>query len=221
MSRAPGPIGVAFGLALALVILLVGPLLLFNPPFVSALQARHEVAASFGTSREDVDRVTAEMIGDLFSGGMFEAAFDGEPPLLNERERSHMGDVSRLVQLLTAVALLASALALVTGYLLRREPMRQGRIMVTAAGAIGAVAVILAVAFAVAFDATFLAFHEIFFPPGTYLFEPGSRLITLFPGGFWFDASLAAGGAVILTALVVALIGIARWRARSRTPTGP
>jgi integral membrane protein (TIGR01906 family) len=221
MSRAPGPIGVAFGLALALVILLTGPLLLFNPPFVSALQARHEVAASFGTSREEIDRVTGEMLGDLFIGGTFEAALEGESPLLNERERSHMSDVSRLVQLLTAVALVALVLALATGLLLRREPIRQGRIMLTAAGIIGAVAVVLAVTFAVAFDAMFLTFHEIFFPPGTYLFEPGSRLITLFPGGFWFDASLAAGGAVILTALVVALIGLARWRTRSRTPAGP
>lgn len=221
MSRAPGLIGVAFGLALALVILLAGPLLLFNPPFVSALQARHEVAASFSTSRDEIDRVTGEMLGDLFTGGTFQAAFAGQPPLLNERERSHMGDVSRLVQLLTAAALVALTLALTTGFLLRREPIRQGRIMVTAAGAVGGVAVILAVAFAVAFDAMFLAFHEAFFPPGTYLFEPGSRLITLFPGGFWFDASLAAGGAVILTALVVVLIGLARWRTRSRTPAGP
>jgi integral membrane protein (TIGR01906 family) len=221
MSRAPGPIGVAFGLALALVILLAGPLLLFNPPFVSTLQARHEVAASFGISREEIDRVTGEMLRDLFTGGSFEAAFAGEPPLLNERERSHMGDVSRLVQLLAAVALIALVLALATGLLLRREPKRQGRIMVSAAGAIGAAALILAVAFAVAFDATFLAFHEVFFPPGTYLFEPGSRLITLFPEGFWFDASLAAGGVVILTALVVALIGLARWRTSVRTPAGP
>jgi integral membrane protein (TIGR01906 family) len=221
MSRAPGPIGVAFGLALAVVILLAGPLLLFNPPFVSALQARHDVAASFGTSREEVDRVTGEMLVDLFTGGSFEAAFDGEPSLLNERERSHMGDVSRLVLLLCAVALVALAMALVTGFLLRREPMRQGWIMVNVASAIGAVALILGIAFAVAFDAMFLAFHEIFFPPGTYLFEPGSRLITLFPGGFWFDASLAAGGAVILTALVVWLIGVARWRTGSRTPARP
>jgi integral membrane protein (TIGR01906 family) len=221
MSRAPGPIGVVFGLALALVILLAGPLLLFNPPFVSALQARHEVAASFGTSREEVDRVTGEMLGDLFTGGGFEAGFDGEPPLLNERERSHMGDVARLVQLLAAVALVALAVALATGLLLRREPMRQGRIMVGVAAAIGAVAVLLAVGFAVAFDAMFLAFHAVFFPPGTYLFERGSRLITLFPGGFWFDASLVAGGMVILTALVVALLGLSRWRARSRTPARP
>ena len=221
MSRVPGPVGVAFGLALALVILLAGPLLLFNPGVVSTLQARHDVAASFGTSEDEIDRVTGEMLGDLFSGGTFEAALEGDAPLLNERERSHMGDVSRLVQLLAAIVVAALLVVVATGFALRRESGRQGRIMVAIAGAIGAAAVILAVAFAVAFDAMFLAFHEIFFPPGTYLFEPGSRLIQLFPGGFWFDASLAAGGAVILTALVVGLVGFARWRAGSRTTARP
>lgn len=93
--------------------------------------------------------------------------------------------------------------------------------MVSAAGAIGAVALVLAVVFAVAFDAAFLAFHQLFFPPGTYLFEPGSTLITLFPGGFWFDASLAAGGAIILTALVVTVVGIRRLRSAPQTSARP
>ncbi len=77
----------------------------------------------------------------------------------------------------------------------------------------------MAIVFAVAFDAAFLAFHEIFFPPGTYLFEPGSKLITLFPSGFWFDASLVAGAAIVVSALIVAFIGLRRWRGGPRTPT--
>ena len=55
--------------------------------------------------------------------------------------------------------------------------------------------------FAVAFEPAFLAFHAIFFPPDSYLFAPGSNLITLFPEGFWFDASLAAGASIVLAAL--------------------
>ena len=202
-------------------ITLAGPLLLFNPPFTSVLQARHEVAAAFDTSQPEVDRVTGEILGDLFLGGSFDAAFAGDPPLLNERERSHMGDVSRLVQLLLGITVVALLVAVVTGFLLRREPRRQGRIMLTAAGAIGAVALVLALVFAVAFDAAFLAFHRVFFPPGTYLFEPGSKLITLFPGGFWFDASLAAGGAIILTALAVSVIGLRRRRGAPQTSARP
>lgn len=217
----PWPVGLLFGIGLAAVIMLAGPLLLFTPLFTSALQARHDVPAAFGTSQAEVDRVTGEILGDLFVGGTFDAAFAGEAPLLNERERSHMGDVSRLVQLLLAVTVVALVLALATGLWLRREPRRQGSIMLTTAGAIGAVALVLAIVFAVTFDAAFLAFHQLFFPPGTYLFEPGSKLITLFPGAFWFDASLAAGGAMILTALLVTIVGLRRRHAAPQTPARP
>jgi integral membrane protein (TIGR01906 family) len=201
------------------VITLAGPLLLFNPIFTSALQARHEVPDAFGTSQAEVDRVTGEILGDLFVGASFDAAFEGDAPLLNDRERSHMSDVSRLVQLLLGITVAALLVAVVTAIMLRREPRRQGRIMLIAAGLIGAVALGLAIVFAVAFDAAFLAFHEVFFPPGTYLFEPGSRLITLFPNGFWFDASLAAGAAIIVSALAVTFIGLRRWRGGPRTST--
>ena len=217
MPVAPRPAGFLFGVSMAVVITLAGPLLLFNPLFTSVLQARHEVPAAFGTTQAEVDRVTSEVLGDLFVGGSLDAAFAGDAPLLNERERSHMSDVSRLVQLLLGITVVAVVVAVITGALLRREPRRQGRIMLVAAGAIGAVAVVLAVIFAVAFDAAFLAFHQLFFPPGTYLFEPGSKLITLFPGGFWFDASLAAGGAIILTALAVTATGLRRWRDAPQT----
>jgi integral membrane protein (TIGR01906 family) len=162
--------------------------------------------------------VTAELLVDIYAGGAFDAALDAGEPLLNERERSHMGDVSNLVRLLAGLLLTALAVAVVAGWRLRAEPQRQGMIMMSTAGALCATAVVIGLAFAVAFDATFLAFHAVFFPPGTYLFEPGSNLITLFPGGFWFDASLLAGAAVLLAAIVVAVIGSLRWRAGSLTP---
>ncbi len=220
MSRAPGPAGVLFGLALVIAITLTGPLLLFNPWFTSALQARHDVAAELDVAPGEVDRVTTEILGDLFLGGDFAVSLDGEQPLLDERERSHMSDVSRLVQILVAVAVLALAMAGVTGAWLRGERRRQGRIMVAAAGSIGAAALVLAIVFAVAFEPAFLAFHAIFFPPGTYLFAEGSQLIVLFPDGFWFDAALAAGIVIVVSALAVTLIGFSRWRSRSEDAAG-
>lgn len=201
-----------FGAGMAVVILLAGPLLLFNPWAASALQARHEVAHELGAAQAEVDRVTGEILVDLYVGGSFEVALEGGQPLLDERERSHMGDVSRLVQLLIAAAAFAAVMAVVMGTWLRGERRRQGRIMVAAAGSVGALALVLAIVFAVAFEPAFLAFHAIFFPPDTYLFAEGSQLIVLFPQGFWFDAALVAGALVILTALVVTLIGFARWR---------
>jgi len=209
-------VGILFGSALAIAITLGGPLLLFNPWFTSALQARHEVAAAFDTSQAQIDRVTGEVLGDLYLNGEFDASLTPAEPLLDERERSHMGDVSRLVQLAAGITAVALVIAVVSGAWLSRERRRQGRIMLTAAGVIGAIAVLLAGIFTVAFEAAFLAFHAIFFPPGTYLFSEGSQLIVLFPQGFWFDASLAAGGAIVATALVVAAVGFALWRGDSQ-----
>jgi hypothetical protein len=218
MRPAPWPVGLAFGAAAATLVLLVGPLLLFNPLLTSALQQRHGVAQAFGTDQAEVDRVTTEMLIDLATDGDFEAAFVGSPPLLDARERSHMHDVARLIRLLGLAVLAAAAVAAVGAVALRREPRRQGRILLLAAGSIGLAAVALAVIFAVAFDAAFLAFHELLFPPGSFLFADGSNLITLFPEGFWFDASLAAGGAIVAGAVVVALIGWWRWRAGTTSP---
>lgn len=212
MPRAPWPVGLVFGISLAIVITLLGPLLLFNPWFTTLLQERHGVADAFGVSQTAVTEATGRMLWDIVTDGPFDTGFPGEPPLLDERERSHMADVSRLVQVLIGVTVLALVLAGVTAAWLRREPRRQGRIMILAAGAIGLVAVVLAAAFALAFDQAFTAFHQVFFPPGTWQFATGSNLITLFPEGFWFDAALVAGTTIILTALAVSLIGLWRWR---------
>jgi integral membrane protein (TIGR01906 family) len=212
MERAPWPVGLLFGLALAIVVVLAGPLLLFNPAFTSALQLRHDVAGSFGATQQEIERVTASYLGDIYLDGDFAASLDGDEPLLDANERSHMSDVSRLVRLLAGIGVAALVMAVVTGAWLRHEPRRQGLIMLSAGGAIGALALLLAGIFAVAFEPAFLAFHALFFPPGTYLFETGSDLITLFPEGFWFDAALAAGASIILAALVVTVIGLRRWR---------
>lgn len=212
MHRAPWAAGLLFGLSLAITVTLAGPLLLFNPWFTSALQQRHGVAVALSTTTPEVDRVTGEILGDLYSDGPFDAALSGDEPLLNERERSHMHDVAVLVRILLGVLIIAVVLGGVALAWLRREPRRVGRIMFVVGGLIGGVAVVLAAVFAVAFEPAFLFFHELFFPPGTYLFEPGSRLITLFPEGFWFDAALAAGATVVLAALLVTLLGFGLWR---------
>ena len=220
MERAPWPVGLLFGLSMAIVIQLAGPLLLFNPVFTSALQVRHEVAASFDTTQAEVERVTGSYLADIYLDGGFEASLDGDEPLLDADERSHMSDVSRLVRLLAGIAVTALVVAVVTGSWLRREARRQGAIMLAASGSIGTVALLLAGVFAVAFEPAFLFFHEIFFPPGTYLFETGSDLITLFPEPFWFDAALAAGASIVAVALALTVIGFRRWRGADR-PLGP
>jgi integral membrane protein (TIGR01906 family) len=214
MQRAPWAAGLLLGVSLAVIVTLVGPLLLFNPWFTSALQARHDVPTALDTTAAEVDRVTGEILGDLYTDGPFDAALTGDEPLLSERERSHMHDVAVLVRTLIGVVILALVLAGVGVAWLRREPRRIGRIMLVVGATIGGLAILLAGVFAVAFEPAFLAFHELFFPPGTYLFEPGSKLITLFPEGFWFDAALAAGATIVVAALVVTVVGLRLWRGR-------
>ena len=221
MRPAPSVVGVAFGVALALVITLLGPLLLFNPAFTSVLQQRHDVAEAFDVPQADVDRVTTAILVDLATDGPFDAAFEGGQPLLDARERSHMRDVAGLVRLLGVIVLVSVVVAVVAGWRLRREPVRQGKTMVLAAGSVGAAAVMLAIVFAVAFEPAFLFFHQLFFPAGTYLFEPGSNLITLFPEAFWYEAALAAGATIVLAALVVGILGAMRMRGGAMPPATP
>jgi integral membrane protein (TIGR01906 family) len=218
VARARAVVGVTFGVALALLITLLGPLLLFNPLFTSALQQRHDVAGTFGVAQVEIDRVTTAVLIDLAVDGSFDAAFEGGEPLLDARERSHMHDVATLVRLLGLVVLASVVVAALTGWRLRREPGRQGRIMVTAAASVGAIAVMVALVFAVAFEPTFLFFHQIFFPAGTYLFDAGSNLITLFPEAFWYDAALAAGATIVIAALIVGIIGVLRIRSGQDRP---
>jgi integral membrane protein (TIGR01906 family) len=197
-----------------LAIVLTGPLLLFNPWLVSAEQARHGVAASLGTDRANVDRVTTGMLRDLFVDGGFDESLDGEVPILDPSERSHMSDVGGLVRLLAALEAVAIVVLLITGWMLRGERARRGRLLLAAALAVGAVALALGLFFAIAFDTAFASFHALFFREGTWQFGPESNLIRLFPEPFWFETSLLAGLSIVLGA------GLAAWLARRGMRSG-
>jgi integral membrane protein (TIGR01906 family) len=193
-------------LASALAIVLTGPLLLFNPWLVSAEQARHAVAASLGTDQASVDRVTVGMLRDLFVDGDFAQSLDGDLPILDPSERSHMADVGSLVRILVGLEAVAIAVLLVSGWLLRKERARRGRLLLGAALAVGALALVLGLFFAVAFETAFAAFHALFFRQGTWQFGPDSNLIRLFPEPFWFETSLLAGLSIVLSAALAAWV---------------
>jgi integral membrane protein (TIGR01906 family) len=198
-----------------LAIVLTGPLLLFNPWLVSAEQARHGVAASLGTDQPNVDHVTAVMLRDLFTDGDFLANIDNDPPILDASERSHMSDVGGLVRVLAGLEVASILVLLVAGWTLRGERVRRGRLLLRSALAVGGVAVVLGLFFALAFDTAFASFHAIFFAEGTWQFGPDSNLIRLFPEPFWFEASLLAGASIVLGALLAA------WLARRDLRSGP
>jgi integral membrane protein (TIGR01906 family) len=207
VTRAPVPVGLAFAIAAALAITLTGPLLLFNPWFVSFEQARHDVPARLGTDQPTVDRLTGSMLGDLFLNGDFTVSLDGEQPVLDASERSHMRDVGGLVRALVLIEVVALAALLITGWRLRAERARRGRLLLVGAAVVGGAAVMGALVFALAFDVAFAAFHSLFFAAGTWQFGADSNLLRLFPQPFWSELSLVAGVVIALSAVAVALLG--------------
>ena len=207
MTRAPIPVALAFVMAAALAITLSGPLVLFNPWFVSAEQARQGVPARLGTDQPTVDRLTGAMLGDLFLNGDFTVSLDGEQPVLDASERSHMADVGGLVRGLVILDLLAIVALVLAGRRLRHEPARRGRLLLIGAAMVGGAAILAALVFAVAFDAAFAAFHGLFFAAGTWQFGADSNLLRLFPQPLWFEMSLVAGAVIALSALGGAMLG--------------
>ena len=206
--RAPGWLVLLFGLAVAVAVLLTGPLLLFAPPFVSLEQSRHGVPALLGRDPATMDRATTSMLGDLLLGGDFEISIDGTQPVLDESERSHMRDVGGVVRGLILADALALAIVIVVGRRLRDEPDRRGRAMAAAGAGIGTAAVLLGTFFALAFDTAFTAFHAIFFAAGTWQFGPDSNLLRFFPEPFWYEVALIAGVTILLGAVLVAALGV-------------
>ena len=68
--------------------------------------------------------------------------------------------------------------------------------------------VVVGVGFALFFDQAFELFHEIFFAPGTYMFDPRTeKLVQLFPDQFWSETSVALAGVVLALAVPVAVVG--------------
>jgi integral membrane protein (TIGR01906 family) len=75
---------------------------------------------------------------------------------------------------------------------------------------IAAIVVVGGAAALVFFDAAFEVFHRLFFPAGTYLFDPRTdRLVQLFPEQFWVETSIGVG-------VVIALLALGLWRLARR-----
>jgi len=134
----------------------------------------------------------------------------GNAPLYNDRELKHMQDVQRVYQaaefgwmiVLNVVLLAAFALAwrketrpaLVAG-------LKWGGLFT--AGLVGSLGVLAAILW----QFWFVAFHQVFFQPGTWVFNASDTLIRLFPQKFWFDTGLMLAGLSLVSGLLIALIG--------------
>ena len=136
----------------------------------------------------------------------------GERSIYDERELKHMQDVQKVYQAAMRIWHLALGLSLLAGLVLawnvETRPALYSSLQwggLLTAGIIAAIGVLAVLAWQV----WFVAFHQIFFTPGTWSFNTSDTLIRLFPEKFWFDAALTIASLSLIGGLLLALAG---WR---------
>ena len=205
------------GLATAIVIVALAILPFLTPQWVAFEQGRSNAAVWTGFTTEELRVATDSILGDLVFGGDFDVQIDGTP-VLNEREQAHMADVRTVFRGLWVLAAI-SAVVLVAA---TRRADRPGTWRAVRGGAIGlTIGVVVAGAIGlVAFDQLFESFHEVFFPAGSYLFDPATdRLVQLFPFQFWDETAMVVGVVIVAASVVVAAVaGRRAHRSQSSRP---
>jgi integral membrane protein (TIGR01906 family) len=201
---------ILIGLATAIVIVTLAVLPFLTPQWVAFEQGRAQAVAWTGFSAEELQTSTDAILTDLVFGGSFDVQVDGTP-VLNPREQAHMADVRTVFRGLWVLAVISVVVLVVAS----RRADRAGTWRAVRGGAIGLTigVVIVGVVGLVAFDRLFEFFHEVFFPAGSYLFDPATdRLVQLFPFQFWDETAMVVGIVVIAASLAVAAVAGRRAR---------
>jgi integral membrane protein (TIGR01906 family) len=198
--------GAVVAVATAVVVVAAGVLILLNPIWVGFEQDRSGVDRLTGYSQAQVREVTGSILSDLvFGPPSFDVSVGGEP-VLDARERGHMADVRTLLLRLGLAAGVAAIVLLAAG-LASRGSRRFWRAVSGGGVALAGGVIVVGLAFAVFFDQAFDLFHRLFFPEGTYLFDPTSeRLVQLFPEQFWSETCVVLAVVVLGLAAGVALV---------------
>jgi integral membrane protein (TIGR01906 family) len=136
-----------------------------------------------------------EFLGDLrFSDGS---------PVYNERELGHMVDVKKVVQ--KALTVWLASLVLLLGLELwawRGGWIAEYRLGLWRGGWLTVILVGTIILFVLlSFNVFFVAFHNVFFAPGTWVFHFSDTLIRLFPERFWQDIFIYVGGLSLVAGL--------------------
>jgi integral membrane protein (TIGR01906 family) len=133
---------------------------------------------------------------------------DGSP-VYNERELRHMVDVKRVVQATLKVWYVVLIVFIFSGLLAYRQGwMMDFRLALAKGGRLTIWLLGLILVFVlVGFGVFFVAFHNVFFEPGTWTFLWSDTLIRLFPERFWRDTFLFVGGLAIIGGWILMRVG--------------
>jgi integral membrane protein (TIGR01906 family) len=209
----------ATALAAVVVVVAIAILPFLTPAWVSFEQGRTGAAALTGYTPAELDAATGSILHDLVVGPPDFAVTVRDAPVLEERERSHMRDVRGVFAGFGLLAVVSAAGLVVLAAGARRMGHPERAWAAIAAGMQGLIVgvVVAGVIATFAFDAAFELFHRLFFPSGTYLFDPRTdHLVQLFPFDFWSETTIVLGGLIIVIAAVVALVAGRRARAGVR-----
>jgi len=195
---------IVIGLATTIVIVTVVILPFLTPQWIGFEQGRSRAEAWTGYPTQELRTATDAIVSDLVFGGDYGVTVNGQP-VLEARERQHMVDVRTVFRGLWILAAFSVVILVVAS----RRADRAGTWRAVRGGAIGLIigTVVVGVIGLVAFDQLFETFHEIFFPAGSYDFDPlTDKLVQLFPFSFWDETALVVGCAIIAGAMVVAFV---------------
>ena len=217
---------VATAIAASIVVVAIAVLPFLTPAWVSFEQGRAQAAAWTGYGAADLSAATNSILHDLVLGPPDFAVQVAGVPVLDARERSHMRDVRGVFAAFGLMALVAAAGLAVLAVRARRLGHSEGTWSAISTGLRWLIVAIVAsgLVATVAFDALFEIFHELFFPAGSFTFDPRTdRLVQLFPFSFWSETTIVLGGLIVVLAAGLAVLAGRRARrmvpARS-SPTG-
>ena len=192
------------GIATAIVIVAIAILPFLSPQWVAFEQGRAQATTWTGYTTQELRAATDAILSDLVLGGAFDVQVNGQT-VLEPREQAHMSDVRTVFRGLWILA--AASIVVLVVASRRPDRARLWRSVRNGARVLAVAVVALGVVGLVAFDQLFETFHEIFFPPGSFLFDPRTdKLVQLFPFDFWQETALVVGGVIIAIAIVVAVV---------------
>jgi integral membrane protein (TIGR01906 family) len=192
------------GIATAIVIVALAILPFLTPQWVAFEQGRAQATAWTGYTTQELRTVTDTILSDLIFGGAFDVQVNGQA-VLEAREQAHMSDVRTVFRGLWILAIISIVVLVVASR--RPDRARMWRSVRNGARGLAVAVVALGVVGLVSFDQLFETFHEIFFPPGSFLFDPRTdKLVQLFPFDFWQETALVVGGVIIVAAILVAFV---------------
>jgi integral membrane protein (TIGR01906 family) len=199
--------GAVTAICAAVCVIAIAILPFLTPAWVSFEQGRTGAARLTGFSDAELGTATNAILHDLVLGPPTFAVEVAGKPVLEERERAHMRDVRGVFAGFYALALVAAVtvVLLIAGARRLGHPERAWRAVRNGMGGLIVGVVIAGIVATFFFDVAFELFHRLFFPGGSYTFDPRTdRLVQLFPFDFWSETTLAVGGLILVLAVVIA-----------------